>query len=165
MLICKGCKNTFTVKNYNKNRAKYCSRECSKKHNNTNINCVVCAKEFTVKNSHLNKGRKCCSKKCQSINFKTILKKDNNPNWKGGISTENQLLRTNERYQKWRVSVFIRDNRQCQKCGSKKEIQAHHIKMWSKFKEFRYDINNGITLCYTCHKEVHRTKDPNYLHL
>ena len=61
-------------------------------------------------------------------------------------------------YNNWRVRVFIRDNRECKKCGSKKEIQAHHIKPWSQFKELRYNITNGITLCKICHQRIHRKK-------
>ena len=59
-------------------------------------------------------------------------------------------------YKNWRSSVFIRDNFTCQHCyiyGVK--LNAHHIKKWSDFEELRFDINNGITLCTQCHKNIH----------
>lgn len=77
-------------------------------------------------------------------------------NWKGGISTENRLSRNSTKYKKWRQKILERDNFLCQKCFLKhSKLEVHHIKEFSKFKELRTDINNGITLCTKCHKEVH----------
>lgn len=60
-------------------------------------------------------------------------------------------------YKKWRKSVFERDDYTCQICGKKGcELNAHHIKSFSRYPNFRYDVSNGITLCKKCHKEVHR---------
>ena len=60
-------------------------------------------------------------------------------------------------YTIWRKSVFERDNYTCQICGKKGcELNAHHIKSFSGYPNFRYDVSNGITLCKKCHKEVHR---------
>lgn len=77
-----------------------------------------------------------------------------NPNWKGGVSREKRYKHYyNAEYKKWRISVFTRDNFTCQSCGIRGVyITAHHIKSWAKYKELRYDINNGVTLCEECHK-------------
>lgn len=78
-------------------------------------------------------------------------------NWKGGITPQNQVGRSSSIAKNWRLSVFKRDNYTCQRCrqhGGK--LNAHHIKPWAKYKNVRFDINNGITLCETCHKEIHR---------
>ena len=78
-------------------------------------------------------------------------------NWKGGISSENAILRNSAEYKEWRKSVFDRDNYTCQKCfTSGAVLNAHHIKHWAKYKDIRFDINNGLTLCKPCHIEVHR---------
>ena len=56
-------------------------------------------------------------------------------------------------YKKWRSDVFTRDNWTCQTCGIRGiSLEAHHIKGWARFPKFRYDINNGVTLCRECHK-------------
>jgi predicted restriction endonuclease len=61
-----------------------------------------------------------------------------------------------ESYRFWRENILRRDNYTCQSCGIKKgngkRIEAHHIKPAIKCPELRFDINNGITLCVSCHK-------------
>ena len=58
----------------------------------------------------------------------------------------------------WRKSVFGRDDFTCQKCGDNKGgyLNAHHILPWSKFPEARFDVDNGVTLCRSCHWNYHR---------
>ena len=82
------------------------------------------------------------------------------PNWKGGITPENQVGRNSLEYKHWRNSVFARDDYTCQICGKRGgELQAHHLERWSECKGKRYEVNNGMTLCKECHKEVHRRKE------
>jgi 5-methylcytosine-specific restriction endonuclease McrA len=64
--------------------------------------------------------------------------------------------RNSDGYKQWRKAVFVRDRFQCQHCGTKKDIQAHHIKSWMRCEELRYDVSNGITLCRSCHLKAHR---------
>lgn len=72
---------------------------------------------------------------------------------------KNKDYRKTKQYQEWRTKVFVRDNYTCQKCGQVGgELNAHHIKLFSKFVKLRYEVSNGQTLCVSCHKEVHRKK-------
>lgn len=81
------------------------------------------------------------------------------PNWKGGITSQNQVGRSSKEYYHWRTAVFSRDNYTCQRCGRRGgKLNAHHIKKWSEFKSLRFDVNNGITLCDKCHREEHRRR-------
>jgi len=62
-------------------------------------------------------------------------------------------------YKEWRTAVFERDNFTCKVCGTKGiKLNAHHIEKWADCEESRFDINNGITLCESCHKTVHKRK-------
>jgi hypothetical protein len=77
---------------------------------------------------------------------------ENSHLWRGGVTTENELQRKSPEYKKWRTLVFERDNFICQECkkvGGK--IHADHIKPFSKYKELRFNVNNGRTLCVECH--------------
>jgi predicted restriction endonuclease len=79
--------------------------------------------------------------------------------WKGGVSTQNELIRKSLEYRLWRKSVFERDNYTCLWCGirgavgvGKVILHADHIKPFSLFPELRFAIDNGRTLCIACHK-------------
>lgn len=76
------------------------------------------------------------------------------PNWKGGVTPINTLLRGSEEYKKWRTLVFERDNFTCVVCGKTGYIQAHHIKSFGKYPELRFDVDNGATMCKECHMET-----------
>jgi 5-methylcytosine-specific restriction endonuclease McrA len=58
--------------------------------------------------------------------------------------------RNSREYRIWRVRVIRRD-KVCVVCGSRKHRQAHHLNSARYFKEQRFDIDNGVTLCRTCH--------------
>ena len=77
---------------------------------------------------------------------------ENNPNWKGGISSKDKLLRMSTEYKNWRKTIFERDSYTCQVCREVGVyLEAHHIKSWASFPDLRFDIENGITLCKECH--------------
>ena len=59
-------------------------------------------------------------------------------------------------YAKWRKDIRKRDRYKCQwpGCGGKKRLEVHHIKRWSSAPGLRYSINNGITLCRSCHQKI-----------
>jgi predicted HNH restriction endonuclease len=86
-------------------------------------------------------------------------KGDKHWNWKGGITKDYRHRTGDKKYRDWRTSVFIRDRFTCQNCKKVGTyIVAHHIKPWSQYKELRYTVDNGITLCEDCHRLVHNWK-------
>lgn len=73
--------------------------------------------------------------------------------------TKNQQRKTPQ-YAEWRTAVFERDGYRCAICGEVGgRLNAHHIKPFARYPDLRLDVDNGITLCEECHKEVHRKKD------
>lgn len=81
-----------------------------------------------------------------------------NPAWKNGITPELLKLRSSYNHRRWAKLVKTRDKFICQKCGSNKNIVAHHIKSFINNPELRSDINNGITLCFDCHWKIHSSR-------
>jgi len=82
-----------------------------------------------------------------------------NVNWKGGVSSEKEKARKTMELVHWKRAVLNRDNFSCVVCSSVGgELHIHHIKSFAQYPLLRADINNGITLCVTCHKEIHRNK-------
>lgn len=60
-------------------------------------------------------------------------------------SLNKQLLK------EWSLKIRERDKHLCQICKSSKTIQAHHI-IPKSIKETRFSLQNGISLCYSCHE-------------
>lgn len=112
-----------------------------------------------------------------------LLIGDKHPNWKGGITPLNLLLR--EYFQTNLIpKILKRDNYTCQECGIKyTQLHVHHIKKFSEItktimsehselnaidnkyelyliivndKRF-LDLDNLITLCKQCHINKHKT--------
>ncbi len=134
--------------------------------------CKSCGKKFKAK---LFRKRKTCSLRCRN----EVLRKSNkgrkfteehianlkkshtgkfgklSSNWQGGIDYENKKLRHSLEYEIWRNEVYKRDNWTCRLCRSKKDIVAHHLKLFSEFPELRFSVDNGITLCRSCHMKLH----------
>jgi hypothetical protein len=77
--------------------------------------------------------------------------------WKGGLTKENAKIRNGIDFRLWRDKVFLRDNWTCQnkECNKRGgELNAHHIKEFSKYPELRFVLSNGKTLCRECHKKT-----------
>lgn len=68
---------------------------------------------------------------------------------------ETAKKRNSYRYKKWRNEVIKRDQK-CMHCGSTEKLEAHHIKPYARYPNLRYEVDNGMTLCKSCHKEHHR---------
>lgn len=56
----------------------------------------------------------------------------------------------------WAQLVKERDGFTCQKCGDTEDVQAHHIEPVALRPDLADDLDNGITLCTSCHREIHK---------
>lgn len=81
-------------------------------------------------------------------------KGNKNPNWRGGKTKELNKGRATWQFYDWRKKVFERDKYKCRICGKTGKIEAHHLLNWINYKELRYDVNNGITVCKLHHKKL-----------
>lgn len=115
-----------------------------------NTECKRCGKVFYLY-PYLFGKRFYCSKKCANVSNASTLSKnrlgDNNP-----AAKPNAKWRYRKDYVDWRNHIIKRD-KVCQVCSSKKALIAHHIKSYKDFPKLRIDINNGVTLCRSCHNK------------
>ena len=83
------------------------------------------------------------------------IRGNNHWNWQGGITSEQKRRRNALEYKLWREAVFKRDNYTCVLCGeTKKYLNADHIKPFALYPELRLSLDNGRTLCITCHEQT-----------
>jgi hypothetical protein len=166
-ITCVICQNVFDVYGCRKHTAKFCSVKCKAEYQrlyNHGENhprwteaervktCQYCGKEFkqgkTEAISSFTK-RKFCSHDCGWLG-QIYFSGEDNVNWTGGKRQRDY------RHVRWADSVIRRDKATCQKCGATSvEMQAHHLRSYIDHQELRYDINNGMTLCYACHWKEH----------
>jgi len=149
------------IRTFKSRSRKFCGHSCSLKYSWKN--------NFIKKNVAWNKGTKVIMKSNQT-SFQegdSRIIKENNPNWKGGITTLNKLLRNSSKWKIWREFIFLRDNFTCQNkncefCNNKIGVllHPHHIKQLSEFPELAFKIDNGITYCAEYHLKsgLHRRK-------
>lgn len=81
----------------------------------------------------------------------------NHPNWNPNLTEKDREdRRLDGRNKTWRYDVYKRDSFTCQCCGDKSgDLNAHHKDGYNWCKDRRYDVENGITLCFTCHSGFH----------
>jgi hypothetical protein len=120
--------------------------------------CVYCKRIYPIRpkepySSFLK--RKFCGKECirlgqkrfygaEHYNFRVDARRRN----RGGA------------HHKWVNAVVNRDKATCQHCGnSNVELHAHHIKSYKEFPELRFDVANGLTLCFKCHWNLHAAQN------
>lgn len=155
---CENCDKEFLIPHCRVGKRKNCSKKCQQelRHKNRKIyRCYKCGKEIS-------EGCTSCAR-CWKLDrvgnrlgTTSTYKGEKHWNWKGGIKDYGE--RYTRKYKAWRKSVLVRDDYRCQHCwekGDKYTLNAHHIKPFKDYPDYRYDLDNGVTLCLTCHTRVH----------
>lgn len=120
--------------------------------------CKLCGSQFTQGKTQSIRTfwkQKFCSKACADKGgFRYVG--ESHPNYRKEARRRNR----GGHHHKWVNAVLTRDKATCQKCGIQNvELHAHHIKSYKDFPERRFDVSNGITLCFACHWETHAALD------
>lgn len=149
----------------------YCSRSCKaagQRKPLVGVNCTECGKSLEVHPSRaLRQERHFCGRPCWTA-FRSRMQTgaghpmfgrrgDAAPNWRGGVTSPDHLLRSSLEYRQWRDAVLRRDGFACCDCGEGDPclLQAHHETPIATAPERATDIDNGVTLCKTCHGKRH----------
>ena len=81
---------------------------------------------------------------------------ENHPMWKKDRS-QVKKPRNQAEFAWWRKSIFERDNYACTQCGGRGgNLTAHHKAPVVRFPMYKFELWNGITLCHSCHTDVHK---------
>lgn len=160
---CAICGGELKVKPWKLAAAKFCSYKCAgiwrsqnfNRENNPNFrggtlkNCQECSKEFWARPAVAD--QKFCSKPCADRGGFRYTGEDH-PNYREEARRKNR----SGSHHKWVNAVISRDKAICQHCGAKEvELHAHHVKSYKDHPELRFDVANGITLCFKCHWRLH----------
>ena len=165
--FCIDCKKEICYQTalYSGKKCSHCARPKKKYY------CKLCGKEIGYWGAHYGLG---ICKYC-------VNKGDRNPNFKDGRTSLQVSIRNLFEHKQWRKQVFKRDDFECQECnqiGGK--LEAHHkiafakllqeflqeynqfspiedketlVRLAMKWQPF-WNIDNGVTLCEDCHKNV-----------
>lgn len=162
-LKCAVCSKVFEVVPARIKTAKFCSNKCAGEWRRNNFRgesnpnfrggglrpCQHCGEKFWARPSMAD--QKFCSKGCADKGGFRYSGKDH-PNYREDARRKSR----GGSHHKWVNAVISRDGAKCQCCGVVEvELHAHHIKSYRDHPELRFDVSNGITLCYKCHWEVH----------
>jgi hypothetical protein len=90
---------------------------------------------------------------CHTINTSGKNHYNYNPN----LTDEDRInKRFTPEYNNWKENVFKKNNYICQICNNRGgDLNAHHLMGYNKYIELRFNLDNGITLCETCHDNFH----------
>ena len=97
-----------------------------------------------VKFEHLNSG------KLDTKKVKSQQKKDKKKEF---TSYDSQL--TDKKWKAFRKFVLSVRGERCEKCGSKKFLQIHHLKYKKGCMAWEYTCNDVIVVCGKCHQRIH----------
>ena len=60
-------------------------------------------------------------------------------------------------YKHWRAAVFEKYNGKCLACGrSDGRMETHHLVPYHADESKRFDVSNGVVLCFACHVQFHK---------
>jgi len=126
--------------------------------NDTKI-CIVCNQPYPITRRKREQKRRFCSHACRGKYFSGPM----NGNWLGEKGknrdhNERQRTITCQEYLTWRKNIIDRDGWVCLCCGNKNNLVAHHLKCYWDYPEERFVMDNGITVCRSCHTNIHLNK-------
>ncbi len=167
-LKCAECGEGFRVTQARVATAKFCSLACRSEWRKKNFlregnpkwqggervkTCLYCGKEYVRGETGLEQWThsKFCSKECADQGG-LRLRGAANPRYREDARRRSR----GGSHSSWAESVISRDKATCQRCGAQGvPMHAHHVKPFEKFPELRFDVSNGVTLCYACHWREH----------
>ena len=117
----------------------------------------IYVKNPNPKRGYWGKGRKMSDEFCRQVSLRQLGRKMSFESKKKMIDTWHKrsisTSRFSWRYREWRKSILSRDSFMCVECGCNDNVKlhVHHIVPFNENEKLRVDIDNGVTLCMSCH--------------
>lgn len=150
---CVTCQAEYEIQGNWASSRKYCSVACfgKSRRNQVEKTCRNCGDTFMFKPSQMasypNAG-KYCSRKC-GYDYR-VKKNADRP------STDRYGRTRRVKDIEWQRTVREQDKSICRRCKRYDQyIHTHHLAARSRRPDLKYDPNNGICLCASCHAWVH----------
>lgn len=160
---CEYCGKMFLTWKKSADIHRYCSMDCKSKAQTKKIPvpCAYCGQEIMVAPHRLEwskirgRGNVYCNPECCAKGHRDA----GGGGWiedRSQLKDRNHSIRSSAKYKEWRRAVFERDNYTCQACNARGSVlHAHHIKPYSTNPELCFVVENGITVCRSCHRAQH----------
>lgn len=153
---CAKCGEAFTVHRSQlaRGQGRYCSRACARSGSPTRRRAPVlgaCHQCSTPLERYPSEQRKRVGTLwfCGAACWHEHNRGENHAGWAGG-----QHDRMNPLARAWRAAVLRRDHRLCRLCHSGAPLEVHHILPFATHEAVRWETQNGLTLCVTCHRRI-----------
>lgn len=130
--------------------------DCKIEHSQYKYLCkCVCGKMCSIRRHHLISSGVVS---CGCLRNERLPRGSKHHSWNPNLTDQDRNQKRDEiKLKPLRLLVFDRDNYTCQKCKKTNcYLNAHHLDGFHWFIEGRYDLNNLISLCKTCHADFHR---------
>ena len=151
----------FVEAEYLKSNIKILSVYISNKIKN-DLLCLICDHKWGSTFNNFYSNKKNCPECWRLSNIG-----ENNPSWNHELTKEDRENSYQRNHisgnKEWTKAVYDRDGHTCQSCNIRGgTLNAHHIDSWKDHKDDRFNIDNGVTLCKTCHTACHAYHKKRY---
>lgn len=74
----------------------------------------------------------------------------------GFTTPENTRIRQSVEGKAWTYDILSKSSFTCTKCSQRGgKLHAHHLNGFNLFPDLRFDLDNGVCLCESCHDKFH----------
>ena len=154
--LCRSCKPHPKTGEIKSGESKYYCVDCNKQVYRTSVRCKPCHGKMRF--ARYDKFCRDCGVK---IKYKsTVCLSCHNKNQNKNKSRERTKFNASKKWIRLRDFVFKRDDYTCDNCKKRGSyIECHHLYSYKMYPSKRLDPKNIITVCYSCHKNIHFGKD------
>jgi 5-methylcytosine-specific restriction protein A len=167
VLFCDVCNGEYKQQERVYKKSKWKNRCKKHRMNIEKTYCVDCGIEIYKGSTRCKKcyGKQRKKEEKHCIDCRTIIHKSatrclccHNKKQDKGLSKERTKFNNSKKWRDVRVMCFERDNYTCSVCGVRGGVvlNAHHIVRYVDSIELRLNLDNLVTVCESCHRDIHR---------